>query len=659
MAFLEAVALFLRMIPLYPPGHVRVVSATERLLGVLHAAPGATVVEVTRGGLLVRGEDAGDLGPGPAAFRAALLQTAVSRVTFEREARPEAYVAFSQALQRNTRLAGHGQVTFSDLWREAIPGIRVEELRFRREGFDGEGPDGSEDDVAASYAEAFAAGRGLFAGGWDDEEIEGGGDGAGTLGDSERVASSVPDLRLVLQCDAEITRLLERAERALEATPSSMLGRLPTGSDADFLEHLLRLLPIEARTDPRKAREALRRVLERFLEGLAAEAEAPEHRPQAALLMQALWNVFPRRRDVPTEIEPPHTSPPRPAKQDPDDGDLSFLDALGPSLLEPDRTVTLATAQAPVLVPEDGILDPSGLLTHAWLAEPVPERRDVLAHRLVDALRARPADARPPCLLAHMQQALAIPLPFTDLDRLARLARVAELAGLDRLPALHAWLPDDVVVAAFPRLLRAHLRTGGAGGVVLRTVGREQVLAAGAALFDPQGGLDEPLLDHALASHAEEAWWLIEALLACDDPALVAKAQRALRTRDLPSIAALAFRAAPVAWVSTSFLRLLAEDGALGRDSHRLDAEALALLRRCIEDRALPIASRVYATACLSPFGKDVATPILHDLLRRRYGLLPVLPREVRRQAVVMLKGEVAAPLTPGQEPVPIVEEGA
>ncbi len=104
-------------------------------------------------------------------------------------------------------------------------------------------------------------------------------------------------------------------------------------------------------------------------------------------------------------------------------------------------------------------------------------------------------------------------------------------------------------------------------------------------------------------------------------------------------MAALAFRAAPVSMVPTPFLRVLAEDGAAGLDSHRLDAEAVALLHRCIEDRSLPLSSRVYATACLSGFGMEVATPILRELLRRRYGLLAVLPREIRRQAIGMLGG--------------------
>ncbi len=680
MAFLEAVALFLRMIPLYPPGHVRVAAATERLLEVLRASPGSTVVEVSRAGLLVRGEDAGELSPGPAAFRAALLQTAVSQVTFEPDARPEAYVEFSRALQHNTRLAGHGQVTFADLWTTQIPGIRVEELRFRREGFEEGDAEASDDAVAASYAEALRSGEGLFGSAWhdhpsgsdgdedlgaddpDDDDTTagvGGRDGeSGAAGARSPVATSVPDLRLALQCDVEIRDLLESAERALEATPSSTLGRLPVGADADFLEHLLRLLPTEARADPRKARESVRRVLERFVEGLAKEQGAPEHRPQAAVLMQALWSVFPRRRDVPREVEPPNTQPPPAAKQDPEDGDLAFLDALGAAHDDPARTVSLSSALTPELTPHDGILDLSGILTHAWLAEPVPERRDVLARRLVDALLARPAGAHPPCLLSHMQQAVAIPLPFTDLDRLARLARVAELAGLDRSPSCREWLPEDVVVAAFPRLLRAHLRTGGAAGQVLRRVGRDQVLAAGAALFDPDAGLDAHLLDTVLASHAVEAWWVIEALLSGDDAALHVKAQRSLRGRDMPSIAALAFRAAPSSMVPTSFLRGLAQDGSTGADSHRLDAEALALLRRCIEDRALPSASRVYATACLSAFGMATAEPILRDLLRRQYGLLHALPREVRRQAKVMLQdgGVTAAP--PAPAPVPIVEEG-
>ena len=681
VAFLEAVALFLRMIPLYPPGHVRVLAATERLLCVLHAAPGSTVVEVTRTGLLVRGDDAGELSPGPAAFRAALLQTAVSRVTFEPGARPDAYVAFSQALQRNTRRAGHGQVTFSDLWAEPIPGIHVEELRFRRDGFEeGEG-DGMGGDAAASYAEALAGGQGLFGSAWDEDEADeerdrtgaatwageashpAGGDGGGAIpaggtgAAGSPVASSVPQLRLLLQGDGEIAGLVARAEKALEATPRSTLGRLPAGSDADFLEHLLRLLPLEARADPRKAREAVRRVLERFLEGLAREQQAPELRPQAAVLMQALWNVFPRRREPALDVEPPNTAPPSAPRQDPDDGDLSFLDRLGSAYFDPGRSVGISTAYAPDLVPEDGILDLSSILAHAWLAEPVPERRDVLAHRLVDALRARPSHLAPPCILSHVQQLLAIPLPFTDLDLLTRFARIAELTGIDRLPALQHWLPEDVVVAAFPRLLRAHLRTGGAGGAVLRSVGRAQVLAAGAALFDREAGLDPDLLEHVLGSHAEEAWWLIEALLACDDPGLHVRAQRALRGRDLPSVAALAFRAAPVSMVPASFLRVLAEDGAAGQDSHRLDAEAVALLRRCIEDRTLPLPSRVYATACLSAFGMETATPILRELLRRRYGLLSVLPREIRRQAVGMLRG--IEPVAPAQVPVPIVEEGS
>ncbi len=748
VAFLEAVALFLRMIPLYPPGHVRVAAATERLFDVLRAAPGSTVVEVSRGGLLVRGDDAGNLGPGPAAFRAALLQTAVSRVTFEPDAPHEAYVEFSRALQRNMRRAGQGRVTFADLWPTEIPGILVEELRFRREGFQVADAAGSEPAEGGSYASDFGAGGGLFdpelagpdgsyggvgggggrggggsggsggggsggggsgggggggsggggSGGGGSGVVGGGSvgsgvsggvsgggggsgggvggagvgvigsagigggfeDGGGTVPRPSRVVAGSPELRALLQDDVEIRGLLDRAERALEAMPSLRLGRLPIGSDADFLEHLLRLLPIEARSDPARGREAVRRVLERFVEALAREQTAPERRPQTAMLMQALWSIFPPRRDVPREVEPPNTEPPPPATEDPDDGDLSFLDDLGPAHHDPSRSPSLASAVMPELVSEDGIRDLSSILTHAWLLDPLTERREVLARRLVEALRARRSRPNPPCILAHMKELAANEARSTDaegLDRLARLAAIAELAGLDGSPALQGWLPETLVVAAFPRLLRAHMRTGGGAEAVLRRKGRASILAAGTSLFDPEAGLDARMLDGLLASHASEAWWVVEALLACDDSALHARAQRALRARELPSIAAVAFRALPPASVPKSFMRRLAQDAADGTDSHRLDDEAVAMLRHCIEDRTLPTSSRVYATACLSAFPQQDVEPILRSLLRRRYVVLPVLPRAVRRQAVNMLKEGGTDAVLPSSRPVPILEE--
>ena len=108
----------------------------------------------------------------------------------------------------------------------------------------------------------------------------------------------------------------------------------------------------------------------------------------------------------------------------------------------------------------------------------------------------------------------------------------------------------------------------------------------------------------------------------------------ALRRVQLPSAAAAVLRIVPDERLAEPLLRSRCEDGFVGADSHRFDAEAVGEIARTViaRDSRRDAQTRAYATAALGAFPRELAEPALRSFLRR-FMLFPVHAREVRRAA--------------------------
>jgi hypothetical protein len=228
---------------------------------------------------------------------------------------------------------------------------------------------------------------------------------------------------------------------------------------------------------------------------------------------------------------------------------------------------------------------------------------------------------------------------------------VLEDAGLEVAAATGGWLPLDVVVAVFPRLLRGYSRGGGSAGLVCREVGREAVLAARDALLGPGGALsDERVVERVCAERSRDGLPLLEVLLSRGESETRARVARALRHRAIPGAAAAVLRAVPEDRLPTELLQGLCEDGFRGIDSRRFEEAAIAAVSAVIVGpRALADASqRAYAAAALGSFPYGLVEPLLQELLGTRY-LVYTQPREVRRVARDVLR-RFACPDLPPEE---------
>jgi hypothetical protein len=606
--FLDALALFLRTVPLYPIGHGRTEAVATRLAEVC-ARHGADVeIEAGPDGLRVGSGVADPKSPWARAVREALVATAVALVVFERGAPRASYETFARRLHRNARLAATGNVTFGDIWAEPIPGIRLAEQVYDRDLFL------LSDDAPAPRRPLSPPGRG-----------------------GSTVAR---DVRELVREHAEIGPLLSRLERVVE----SRRGDAPVAGRLDLLEHVLRLLPIEARLDPSKGLRAVEGILERFASQLL-EATPDGAPPHASMLLRAVTSVFPRRPRGTAGFPLPDAS----AETEPEPC-LTFEDlaAMEDPVL-PEETVRAAAPPAtPRLDSETGLRDLAGLLAHVCLVEEPGDRRDLLRRRLVEALRDG-ADAASSCAAAHLRD-LVEEGERRDLDRVRFLAGVLEDAGLDVAAATGGWLPLDVVVAVFPRLLRAFSRGGGSAGLVCREVGRDAVLAARDALLSPTGALADPrVVERVLAERSRDGLPLLEVLLGTGDAVMRTRVAHAMRQRAIPGAAASVLRAVPEDRLSEALLRGLCEDGFRGVDSHRFEADAVtAVASVLVGPLALPDARlRAYAAAALGSFRRDLVEPVLVSLLETRF-LVPLQPREVRRVARDVLDRLSASPAEGG-----------
>lgn len=629
--FVDVLALFVRTIPLYPDGHGRVVAVSERLVATAAAQTNAVVIEVADRGLIVDGAARPELSPGTKALREALIATAVARVTFEPGTPSTSFVAFARTLHRNARSVGSGSHAFSDLWAERIPGVEVAELVFHHGGFGG---DGSTRTHGESTALGFHAG--VAVGAAASAELDAVADALGEVRtDSSGPATAGPRLQSVSKDLRELAHedpILSESVGQLEVLLMGD-GAVRSSQGLDVLEHLLRALPLEARIDPSRGVVALRKIVERLLARLenASQVGSPPDLPTR--LFQSLQSVFPGRgpEHVPTDAGAgaPAASP-SPAPAADVAADLGVIDAWQLEQIAPGG----APPPVPALVPDDGLVDPAGLLLHAFLEEPAGERRDDLRRRLIAAYGVRPRAAPPPCILAHLAEAIAVPAPSRDLARVADLAGIVEEAGIELRGAVT--LPLDVVVSIFPVCLGPWLRAGGSAGALARRVGRDAVLGAAARLCSPGGALTGPALDRVLAERTADATPFLEAFLV-SDAANRSRVVRALRALDIRSLAAVALRVVPESRFTDRFLAGMCADAFEGVESRHWIAEAAAVLGTVAVDAegVLDTTTRAYATAALGTFPPSLArSPLTIVAARKLFGSAP---RELRRAAQEIL----------------------
>lgn len=607
---LDALALFLRTVPLYPAGHGRTEAAAARLVEAVARHGESVVLQTIPEGLRVGDALADPKSPWAKAVREALTTTAVVRVTFAPTTTREAYEAFARRLHRNGRLASTGGVSFKDLWGEAIEGILVEEQVYDREYFTvvGEAGPGAAVNGRATRAPSPGAGP-----------------ARGTAGRAPSKTLS-SDLRSLAREHPFVGALLVRLQAAiLERQGGSSDGSM------DLLEHVIRLLPLEARLDPTKGLRLVERILERFAETLVDEQPAVGSRRQAVLLLRAMTEVFPVRALGAKGLPIPEA-----AEEGPTDLEgLSFEELSKVAVFSefpPD--VNLRELAPPNVDGETGIDDPAAMTLHILgEVEPGP-RRDALRSRLVDRLKRHPEEA--PCLVRHLKEAVLVPPTSRNLDRIGLLAGVVEEAGKEyAASAVSGWVTPEHVVAMFPRLFTAFVAAGGDAGAICRAVGRTAVLAAAQDLLAP-GAILHPtgLLDRMLADRRRDVLPLLEVTLSVREPTRRTAAVRALRTIDLPCVAAAALRVVPEDRLTDRLLSGLCEDGFSGADTRRFDSDAVAAIATVVTgDRLLEdLTQRVYAVAALGSFPPSLVVPLLHSLLERKM-LVWTHPKEVRRAA--------------------------
>ncbi len=646
--FVDCLCRFLRTIPIYPDGHSRVVSVSERLHATASRLSEPVVVEVADRGLLVNGQDRGELGPGPLALRASLLATAIVRAVFHPDAPPASYVAFARALQRNARLAANGHLAFADLWMAPIAGIEVHELVFAADGFVGDAP-GATEKAGEDDAPTVLGG---VAGEGDDDDggfgppvpgSVGAGTGTGVASDDGEPAPPAPpvvrrpltvskDLRELVGDDPELEASIFTLEVRLLSDRSARIAR----SGADVLEHLIRALPLEARIDPRKGLAVLRRVVDRLLAKLPENAAVAAGLDLSTRFFQVLESVFPRREGPAEEPAPaPSTAD---ALQSPEDAasfdELHFLDdsifeALGVPRDE-------GPCPAPELVAEGGAAEQAAVILHTALEEPEGARREELGTLAIAAYVARPRGGPTPCLVKHLSEAIGAPPATRDVGRIALLESIAAGADIPLLGALPT-LTLDTAVELFPACFGVYLRAGGRAGAVARRVGRERVLSAAAALLAPRGPLAGDLVEKVLGERTLDALPFFEALLVVT-PASRPRVARALRTLDLKSLAAVALRVVPETRFTDGFLQALCRDGFAGLDAKGLVVEAAAALSSLVVDREgeFDVRTRIYATAALGSFPPVLAEPALKTVAKHR--LFGGAPKEIRHAAEDILR---------------------
>jgi len=469
--------------------------------------------------------------------------------------------------------------------------------------------------------------------------LSGSGQGHGVV---YTVAKDVRDLALQ---DAEVLETLDSVQRALAGGKHAHPARVGDDGAADVLEHVLTLLPLEARLDPAKGLKATRRILTNFLKELArsegqGDDDANDDHRRRAMLLRSVMAVFPHRRDGAKGFPLPDvTLAPEDVVVAPEDQALRPEDVLSQVPPEPPDGV-------PTLDPDTGIMDMCGVLTHALLIDEEPGRRKFLRTRLVEALRARPAIGLPPCLIDHLREECAKPPAQRDVDCIRLLAGIAEEAGIDGMPAAEGWLPLEAIVAVFPRLLRAFMRGGGSAGLVARQLGRDAVLGAAPALLGPGGPLeDSATVERILSERSCDMLPFAEVLVTTRDPIRRASVLSALRRVDMPVAAACALRIVPDDRVSEQMLRGVCEDGFARADSHRFDVEAVEGITSAVTDRSAhqDVRTRAYATASLAAFPRELTEAVLRSCLARRF-FLPTQPREVRRAARLILSRFPKAP---------------
>lgn len=634
--FVEVLALFVRTIPLYPDGHGRVVAVSNRLQETASALHEPQVIEVAEQGFLVNGKERAELPPGPLALREALLSTAVVRVVFQPTTPSSSYVAFARTLHRNARLAGSAQLSFADLWMGGIPGIEVHELVFDTDGFLE-----MVEDASSTIAPLRVLGSTESAGGGSEGSVAGSTGAGDQEGAEVRPAPLAPTEKKAARTVHTVARDLRELvldDPTLAAGLLDLAGRLvgnarSTRSGADLLEHLVRVLPIEARLDTSKGLEIVRKVLSRIL-AHSPEVPAIDETPDLATrFFQTLESVFPKRvRDVDAAPASPEAAIPHASGSPLDD-----LLALDDSLLDEWGGLDdEGPPPAPELVATVGIVDPSAVLLHAFMEEPAGARRDVLRAALLAAYATRPKGAGPPCILAHLAEALKPPPASRDAARIELLASILDEARIESPPGASP-ITSEVAITLFPLCLSTYVRSGGRAGPIARGVGHDAVLAAAPRLVAPGGGLFGDALDHVLLERSFDILPFIEALLLADRSSR-ARAVRALRVLDLKSLAAVALRVVPEARFTDRFLASLCADGFSGADSRHLLPEAAAALGDVVldEEGVLDMKTRIYATAALGAFPIELAESPLRAVTSRR--LFGAAPKELRRAAEEVLQ---------------------
>ena len=666
--FVEKLALFLRTVPVYPPGHGRVKAAAQQLVATLLDGEGALVIDVTPDGLTL-GDVPIDARSGHAKMvRDALDATGVARVVIDRAAPLSSFTMFARSLGRNARLASPGKLTFEDLWVAPIEGIKVLEQVYDTNAFTGIGaPEtGPALDSAVSVdagllkpdAKAGHGGGGSGAaktpgtgegegGGLGPEKGPGVGTGAargggalraGLDGGSPLSRTVSRDLRRLVREDPILAPLLARVEQEI-------IDRGEVGwqrARHDVLEQIIRILPIEARLDPAKGIAAIHRVLERFSASLGADPAGPgaEFRRCATLLMRAVQAVFPTHLGEEAHLAKLGSFVPRDAggPSDPAEDALVVLERISLPL---DRA---NLGDGPPVIPsrpelseETGIRDYAGVEVSALLEEPDPHRRECMRRDLVGRLRDK--DGRDvECVLVPLGEAAAAPEESRDLERVRLLGSVVAEAGI--VPHGAAWLTPEVVAETFPVLFGPYVLSGKSAGVVCRLVGRDAVIAAAQTLREAGGALHGGATERVLQERSRDVLPLLEVLLESAVSDLVTRAMRALRNTRLPQPAAAVLRVladAPGA-VDLHIAIGLCQDGFEGVDSGRFDKDAVASLAEiAVGGHRASEGARIYATTALGDFGRVAAQGIVRGLLRRRWGIVPAEPRKVRRAAEAVI----------------------